>query len=127
MAHRLGLDAPPSGATKGSEVVLKKWPLRAEEVAELELFADAAHAADAEALAKKFRPLWDKYIAVGDAVTVSDAGGVKVEIGKQSSPGSPAGSLRRALRGEGLSLRVFALGWVVVPVRRPGEPESAAD
>ena len=31
-----GLDAPPSGATKGSEIALKKWPLRAEEVAELE-------------------------------------------------------------------------------------------
>jgi hypothetical protein len=36
------------------------------------LFADAGQVADADAIAKKFGPVWDKYIAVGDVVSVSD-------------------------------------------------------
>jgi len=103
LTHRLGLDEPPSSASKGNEIVLKKWSLRPAEVAELEdstnrpawalatitettvpscasqftisvpalywgvhrmlhaLFADPIHAVEADALAKKFGPLWDKY------------------------------------------------------------------
>ena len=49
------------------------------------LFADAAQAADAEAVAKQFGPMWDKYVAVGDVMTVSDAGGVQVKI--EGAPG----------------------------------------
>lgn len=41
------------------------------------LFADPTEAAKADALAKKFGQLWDKYIGAGDAITVSDA--VKIE------------------------------------------------
>lgn len=107
LTHRLGLDEPPSSATRGTEIALKKWPLRADEIAELEdrpdkpswadptinettvpsganrltisipalywgvhrmlhaLFADPIHAAQANALAKKFGPLWGKYLTPG--------------------------------------------------------------
>lgn len=44
------------------------------------LFADAVHVADAEAVAKQFGPMWDKYVAVGEVMSVSDAGGVQVKI-----------------------------------------------
>ncbi len=44
------------------------------------LFADAAHAVDADAVAKQFGPMWDKYVAVGDVMTVSDAGGVQIKL-----------------------------------------------
>jgi hypothetical protein len=54
------------------------------------LFADQAHAADANAVARKFGPLWDKYIAVADVAKVSDSGGVSVQIGERTSSDSPA-------------------------------------
>jgi hypothetical protein len=40
LTHRLGLDEPPSSATKRNEIALKKWSLRPEEIAELEDSAD---------------------------------------------------------------------------------------
>ena len=48
------------------------------------LFADVGHVVDADGLAKAFGPLWDRYIPVGDAVTMTDE--VKIELGRQSAP-----------------------------------------
>ena len=54
------------------------------------LFADPMQIVNAEAVAKRFGPLWDKYISIGDAVTVSDADGVKADIAKRPPPRAPA-------------------------------------
>lgn len=50
------------------------------------LFADPTHVADANAVAKKFGLVWDRYISVADSMTVTDAGGVKVEPIKGAPP-----------------------------------------
>jgi hypothetical protein len=44
------------------------------------LFADAAQAVDAEEVAKQFGPMWDKYVALGEVMTVSDASGVQAKV-----------------------------------------------
>ena len=51
------------------------------------MFGDAAEAAKADALAKKFGPLWDKFRATGDVLTASDA--VKVEKGANPATRNP--------------------------------------
>lgn len=50
------------------------------------LFADAAQVTDADAIAKKFGPIWDKYIAVADVVSVSDAVHVQIKKAPETKP-----------------------------------------
>lgn len=130
LTHRLGLDEPPSGASKGNDIALKKWPLKPDEVAELEdsaarpawalptittatsprgadqftisvpalywgvhrmlraLFADPTHAARADALAKKFGPLWGKYLTPGPASLTITGHAPTVSVGPgRADPG----------------------------------------
>lgn len=50
------------------------------------LFADATQVVDADAVAKQFGSLWDRYVAVRDEVSVSDEGkgAVQVKLGELS-------------------------------------------
>ncbi len=44
------------------------------------LFMEENQVGNADAVAKRFGPLWDKYISLGETMTVSDAGGVSCGI-----------------------------------------------
>lgn len=55
------------------------------------LFADPGHASEADAVAERFGPLWDKYKAVGDSVSMTDSDGVRAEIvGPRDATGGTA-------------------------------------
>jgi len=48
------------------------------------LFADTGQVAAADAVAKKFGPMWDRYVSVSDAIEPSDSEGVRVRIGREA-------------------------------------------